>query len=126
MSSSTARSLLETFLGALSRLDLAAMLDCFDQEATVFLPVEHQPLRLQGTGSIGNAFAAVIARVRATGATSMPIDAEDVHVQQWGDTAVATFHLRTEHLSRRTLVLRRRADQWRIVHLHASNAPLDD
>jgi ketosteroid isomerase-like protein len=126
MTSSTARSVLETFLRALSRLDQGAMLDCFDPEATAFLPAEHQPARLEGACSIGNAFAAVLARVRAMGAKSMPIDVEDVQVQQWGDTAVATFHLRTEHLSRRTFVLRRRAAQWRIVHLHASNAPLDE
>jgi ketosteroid isomerase-like protein len=126
MSSSTARSVLEAFLHALSRLDLDALLDGFDEQATAFLPAEHLPTRLQGTTAIGNALAAVLARVRATGATSIPLAAQDVHIQQWGDTAVATFHLRGEHLSRRTFVLQCQAGQWRIVHLHASNAPLDE
>src|SRR5262249_55910621 len=121
-----AQSVLEAFLRALSRLDLDALLDCFDHQATAFLPAEHQPARLEGATAIGNAFAAVLGRVRATGATSIPLEAQDLHVQQWGDTAVATFHLRGEHLSRRTFVLRRRAGQWRIVHLHGSNAPLDE
>jgi ketosteroid isomerase-like protein len=124
--SSTARSVLVTFLDAFSRLDLDAMLDCFAQEATAFLPTEHQRTRLEGKGSIGKALAAVIARVRATGVTTLPLDAEDVLVEEWGDTAVATFHFRGEHLSRRTFVLRRQATQWHIVHLHASNAPLDE
>jgi ketosteroid isomerase-like protein len=124
--SSTVKSVLASFLGAFSRLDLDAMLDCFDQDATAFFPADHQRTRLQGNGPIGTAFGAVIARVRATGATSLPLDAQDLLVEEWGDTAVATFHLRTEHLSRRTFVLRRQATRWYIVHMHASNAPRDE
>jgi ketosteroid isomerase-like protein len=121
--SSTAQSVLDTFLRGFSRLDLEALLDGFAPDATAFLPAEHQATRLEGIGSIGQAFAAVLARVRETGATRLPLDAEDVAVQEWGDTAVATFHLRGAHLSRRTVILRRQASRWRIVHLHASNAP---
>jgi ketosteroid isomerase-like protein len=124
--SSTARSVLVTFLRDFSRLDLDAMLACFAPEATAFLPAEHQRTRLEGTTSIGKALATIIAGVRARGASSMALDAEDLVVQEWGDTAVATFHLRSGHLSRRTVILRRQAAQWQIVHLHASNAPLDE
>jgi ketosteroid isomerase-like protein len=124
--SSTPQSVLATFLRAFSHLDLDAMLAGFDPEVTAFLPAEHQRTRLEGRDAIGEAFAAVIARVRATGATSLPLDAEDLVVQEWGDTAIATMHLRAGHLSRRTFVLRRQASGWLIVHLHASNAPLDE
>jgi ketosteroid isomerase-like protein len=124
--SSTPQSVLATFLGAFYRLDLGAMLDCFDPEATAFLPAEHQRTRLEGRDAIGEAFAAVIARVRATSATSLPLNAEDVVVQEWGKMAIATLHLRAGHLSRRTFVLRRQASRWLIVHLHASNAPFDE
>src|SRR4051812_48700551 len=123
---STPQSVLATFLRAFSRLDLDALLACFDPQATAFFPAEHQRTRRQGKDAIGNAFAAVIARVRATGATDLPLDADDVVVQEWGDTAVATLHLHGEPLSRRTFVLRRQATRWLIVHLHASNAPLDE
>ncbi len=122
---STPQSLLAAFLRAFSRLDLEAMLDCLAHDATAFLPAEHQRTRLQGKGSIGDAFALVLARVRAAGAASMPLDAEDLLIQEWDGTAVATFQLKGDHLSRRTVVLRREAAQWRIVHVHASNAPLD-
>ena len=122
---SAAQALVSTFLHALSRLDLQRILDCFDPEATAFLPAEHQHKRLEGRSAIGHAFAAVIARVRETGATSLPLVAEDLQIQHWGDTAVATFHLRDEHLCRRTLVMRRQSARWRIIHLHASNAPLE-
>jgi ketosteroid isomerase-like protein len=126
MSHSTAQSVLTTFLDAFSRVDLDGLLDCFDLEATAFLPAEHGRMRLEGKGPIGAAFAAVIARVRATGQTSLPLDVEDLLVQEWDDTAVATFHLRAGHLGRRTVVLRRQVARWRIVHLHASNAPLEE
>src|SRR5260370_24701562 len=90
---STAQSVVATFLRAFSRLDLDAMLDCFAHEATAFLPAEHQRTRLEGQASIRDALADVIARVRATGATSIPLDADDVILEEWGDTAVATFPL---------------------------------
>jgi ketosteroid isomerase-like protein len=124
--SETAQSVMVTFLRGFSRLDLDATLDCFAQDATAFLPAEHRRTRLHGAASIGNAFAKIIAGMRATGASSMSLDAEDLVVQEWGDTAVATFHLHSGHLSRRTVILRRQAAQWQIVHLHASNAPLEE
>lgn len=125
MISGTPQAVLETFLRAFSRLDLDAMLDCFAPEATAFLPAEFQRARLQGKDAIRAGFAAMLESVRATGATSIPLDAEDTLVEEWGDTALATLHIRTEYLRRRTFVLRRRETGWQIVHVHASNAPLD-
>jgi ketosteroid isomerase-like protein len=120
----TPQALLDDFLGAFSRLDLDAMLACFAPRATAFFPVEHERTRLDDSAAITTAFAAVLAQMRALGATSLTLAAEDLVVQEWDDTAVVTFHLRGERFSRRTLVLQRHAGVWRIVHLHASNAPL--
>ena len=40
--------------------------------------------------------------------------------------ALATFHLRNaERLARRTVLLHREGADWRILHLHASNVPVD-
>jgi ketosteroid isomerase-like protein len=122
----TPRALLDSFLGAFSRLDLDAMLACFAPQATAFFPVAHQQTRLDDKAAIAAAFAAVLAQLRATRMTSLPIAAENLVVQEWDDTAVATFHLRGVYLSRRTLVLQRGAGEWRIVHLHASNASFAD
>jgi ketosteroid isomerase-like protein len=122
----TPQSLLDAFLRAFSRLDLNAIHDCFAPEATAFFPVEHQPTRLDGRDAIAKAFASVLARLRATGHTSLTIEVEVLVIHEFGETAVATFHIRGEHLSRRTVVLHRRTDGWRIVHLHASNAPLPE
>ena len=46
---------------------------------------------------------------------------------QFGDTAIVTFHLasssaQSPSLGRRTFVLRRIENRWRIVHLHASTS----
>jgi ketosteroid isomerase-like protein len=122
----TAQSVLGTFLGAFSRLDLDAMLECVAEEATAFLPTEHARTRLDGRRAIGEAFAAIITRLRAAGATSVPLDLEDLAVMEWDEAAVATFHMRSDHLSRRTFVLHCRAGHWQVVHIHASNAALAD
>lgn len=119
----TAEGALQSFLLAFSRLDLDALLACFAAEATGFFPLAHDRERLDDAAALGEAFARVIARLRAAGATHLPLDAADLRIQEWGDTAVATFHLRSERFGRRTCVLRRLESQWRIVHLHASNEP---
>jgi ketosteroid isomerase-like protein len=123
--STTPQSLLAEFLRAFSHLDLGAMLACFAPDVTAFFPVEYQHTRLKGKDAISAAFAAVLDHIRSTGAVNLPLDADDLVVQQYDDTAVATFHLRSDHLSRRTVVMRRDTAGWRIVHLHASNAPLE-
>ena len=122
----TPTALLTAFLHAFSRLDLEGMLNYFTEDATAFLPAEHQRRRLEGKAAIRAAFATVLAKVRTKGMTNLPLDPEDFIIDEWGDTAVATFHLRGDHLSRRTVVLRCQAGEWRIIHLHASNAPLGE
>lgn len=119
----TPATVLTAFLHAFSRLDLDGMLACFAEDATAFFPLEHHLERLEGKHAINQAFAAVLAKLKASGMTTLPLAPEDLIIQEWGDTATATFHLRGSHLSRRTLVLRCQAGQWRMVHLHASNAP---
>jgi len=123
--SNTPEVVLAAFLEAFSRLDVEALVAHFAPTATAFFPGEHQRTRLEGKEAIARAFEAVAARFRLKGATNMALDAQDVVAQEWDDTAVVTFQLRGEHLSRRTLVLRRDAGSWQIVHMHASNAAVD-
>lgn len=112
------------FLHAFSNLRLGEMMVFFSDDATAFFPIRHQSLRLVGKEAIGEAFARVLERVRASGATQIRLDAEDVQVQALDDVAVVTFHIRDDDLSRRTLVLQRASGRWWIEHMHASNAPL--
>ena len=115
---------LHRFLRAFSKLQLNEMMRFFTDDATAFFPIEHQPLRLVGKEAINEAFSRVLARVRASGATQIRLDDEDIRVQMFDDVAVVTFHIRDDDLSRRTLVLRHTRGGWRIEHLHGSNAPL--
>jgi len=118
----SAQFVLQKFLSAFSQLQLDELLDCFADDATAFFPVEHQRERLMGKAAIRAGFAQVIARVRASGATQLRLEAEDVQMQELGDTTIITFHIRGEHLSRRTFILRRADGEWLIAHFHGSNA----
>jgi ketosteroid isomerase-like protein len=109
------------FLAAFSRLDLDRMIDYFASDATMFGPFAADHHRLSGPEAIRRLFAAVIARVGAAGGSSLEINPEDQDVQLLGDGAVVTFHLPGPPLGRRTFVLRRSGDSWRIVHIHASS-----
>ena len=126
MAGPTPQIALQTFLHAFQRLDLDAMIDCFAPEATAFFPIEHQTAGLEGKNAIGVAFASVLARLREKGAQGAALHTENVQFLEWADTAIATLHLRGEHLGRRTFILRRQQGEWHIVHLHASNAPLNE
>ena len=118
----SAQAVLLQFLSAFSQLRLDEMLACFADDATAFFPGEHHRERLLGRAAIREAFNRVLERVRATGATVMRLDAEAMHVQPLGEVAIITFHIRGDHLSRRTFVLQERGGQWLIAHFHGSNA----
>ncbi len=98
----------------------------YTDDATSFFPIRHHSQRLDGKEAIREAFARVLSRIKDSGASSIRLEAEDVHVQEFGGVAVATFHIRDDDLSRRTLVLRRSQGRWLIEHMHASNAPLPE
>ncbi len=115
---------LEQFLGAFNRLQLDEIVDCFTEDATAFFPVAHHHPRVEGREAIRETFSMVLERIKASGATEIRFDPEDIRLKAFGDAAIVTFHIRDEDLSRRTLLLRRDGDDWGIEHLHASNAPL--
>ena len=120
------QNVLNDFLKAFSRLDLEGMMVFFEDDATSFFPSSHHIVMLDGKEEIKDAFEKVISKIHAAGHRSIKLDPEDVKTQLFGDTAIVTFHIRDNDLSRRTLVLRRNADGWFIQHLHASNAPLGE
>ena len=103
---------------------LDEMISFFSDDATAFFPVEHNVLRIQGKETIRKVFAKVINRMKSSGMTRIKLDAEDVYVQMLSDIAIVTFHIRDTSLSRRTLVLQYGNGEWKIKHLHASNASL--
>ena len=117
---------LSGFLRAFSELKLDEMMAFYADDATSFFPIRHHLQRLDGKEAIRGAFARVFSKLRDSGATRIRLEAEDIHVQEFDGVAVATFHIRDDDLSRRTLVLRLSQGRWLIEHLHASNAPLPE
>lgn len=115
---------LSGFLRAFSELKLDEMMAYYTDEATSFFPIRHHSQRLDGKEAIREAFARVLSRIKDSGASSIRLEAEDIHVQEFDGVAVATFHIRDDDLSRRTLVMRLSQGRWLIEHMHASNAPL--
>jgi ketosteroid isomerase-like protein len=115
-----------SFVSGLERLDAAAVVVPFSDDATAFFPDSaNQPSRVEGKPAIEAVFRRFFEELRRNGTTSMTLRPMDMRIDLAGDAAVVTFHLRGGNMiSRRTFVLRRRGGVWRIIHLHASSVQL--
>lgn len=119
----------ERFIHGIETLDADLIASTFDADAVVFQPLG-PPQRFNGLPEISAAFHALFDDGRAEGQTQT-VTPRRKNLQMFGDTAVLTFELggempgspnpATGRLGRRTVVLHRFADGWRIVHLHGSN-----
>jgi len=117
------REALEEFLTAFENLHWERFRRCFASDATVFFPQNLHPHRVDGTMEVETAFKNIFdeTRTRVPGPPYLNLVPHDMNIQVWQDVALVTFHLdRPSSLGRRTLVLHRQAQQWQIVHLHAS------
>lgn len=119
--------IVQKFVRANEAADLDAIVDTFDDTATMFDPA--QPVRSNGRPAIRESFARIFKQRRGP----ITISLTDVEVQTVGEVAVVTAHLRppspppvatATSFGRRTFVLRRSLSEWRIVHMHASNLAL--
>lgn len=123
---------IKRFLCAFEAGDLGTMRSAFAEDATTFPPATmandleteidadaHRRVR-----GFPPQFAELVAAFRKKGHEPpyMSLDPEDLEIQLINDVALVTFHLvNDERLGRRTFVLTRIDDGWKIVHLHASN-----
>lgn len=117
---------LNRFVDAFERLDIDEMMSCFAEEASSFFPVNHYPTYIQGKDEIRDRFEEVLVKIQGAGLTRMELPVRDLEIADYGDTALATFQIFDNDISRRTLLLKNTGEEWRIVHLHASNAPLEE
>jgi ketosteroid isomerase-like protein len=114
---------IKNFLVPFSSGKVSEFMEYFADDATVFFPGSALPsspwpkMRVQGKNNIAREFEAVLKGVGA-GIPGGMIQPQNLLVQRFDDTAIATFHLGGG--GRRTFVLRRIGSQWKIVHLHAS------
>ncbi|HVN75466.1 MAG TPA: nuclear transport factor 2 family protein [Thermoanaerobaculaceae bacterium] len=111
------------FMDALNNADIGKFSEFFAPDATMFFPLAPLYLRLENKEQIVKVFTVFFESVRKgkSGPNYMNLSPEDLRIQMYGDTAVATFHFKgTDQISRRTVVLAREKGKWLVVHLHAS------
>ena len=117
---------IQDFLVAFGNRDFGVFVPYFSEDATVFFPPSAAaPLgRVQGRSEIERTFKKVFdAYPPRTGRPPTPIAPQDLLIQELDGYAVVTFQLGSETArQRRTFVLKRFGDAWKIVHMHGSAA----
>ena len=116
--------------------DADALAELFEENATVFMPFDSVPRRIEGKEEIRKGFGALFEPMRKPGSAPpyMKLEPRDVKTQRIGnDVAIITFHLGSipgaattspTMFSRRTMVVRLENSRWIVQHLHASNLQL--
>jgi ketosteroid isomerase-like protein len=114
---------LRSFIQAFDTLDWERFRGFFADDATVFYP-RGIASRARGRAEFEANFQQVFTQIRGSRKrpSYMDLQPRDLYIQRIGDIAIATFHLddRPGVLNRRTIVLHRMGERWKIVHLHAS------
>ncbi|HYL60647.1 MAG TPA: nuclear transport factor 2 family protein [Candidatus Acidoferrales bacterium] len=121
-SSADVRAMMNDFLRAVESLELERITPFFEEDAQMFSPLGTYAARLDGRPAIMAQFKAIAEFARAM-PTPLKIEPKELVVREFGDIALATFHLTLPGpLHRRTFVLHRSGGRWRIAHIHASVA----
>ena len=117
------REVLAKFVVAFDNLNWETFRWSFSDNATVFYPRAF-PERADGRAEFEKTFKVVFDQIRGKKAKPpyMNIQPKDLKIQMFGNIAIATFHLddKVGFLNRRTIVLNKTENGWKIVHLHAS------
>ena len=121
-SASQPEAAVQAFVSAFNALDRTRFDALFAEDVTLFFPASPFPVRrIEGKQATLEWFGRFFDSLRERGTTPR-IAPQDLEVQDYGEFAIATFHLGGgENVGRRTVVLRRQQGQWAIAHLHASS-----
>ncbi len=121
-------SRMHSFLQAVNNFDERAFSAHVDDSVTMFAPDMPDVAslnRLTGRAAVEGNFFHLFATLRKklAGPPYLDIRPRDFLVQVGAGTAIVTFDLATADggLGRRTFVFEKRASDWFIVHIHASN-----
>ena len=114
-----------TFVDAFNALDRSRFDPLFAEDVTLFFPgAPFDVRRVEGKAAVLTWFGRFFDAAKAKQG-KLNIEPQDLQVQDYGNFAIATFHLsNNDAVGRRTLVLRKMGSEWKIVHLHASSQPL--
>lgn len=115
---------LSEFVGAFNDLNWRKFVECFTEDATVFMAYTSVTTRT----SVADAFLPLFERARMLpGPPYLNIAPEDLQVEVSREMAFATFHLRglvgrpASEIGRRTAVFRYEHGDWKMCHLHVSS-----
>ena len=114
------------FLTAFDHLDWEIFTDFIAPDATIFMPWPTFPKRLEGKAEIEAAFRPFFESLpqERQGPPYLHLSPMDLEANRVGDVGFVTFHLdEVDHFGRRTAVFKKQNNQWRLIHLHASNMP---
>jgi ketosteroid isomerase-like protein len=116
------RETLNGFFRAVESTQLDRIAPFFEEDAQMFSPLGAYPARLDGRAAILAQFKAIAEALKQM-PSPLKIDPQQLVVREFGDIALVTFHLNLPGpLNRRTFILHRTSDGWRIAHIHASAA----
>lgn len=111
------------FVTAFNNFDWLTFKEAFTNDATIFYPFWEKPKRVAGRTDIETAWTSIFPEfINPNNQKRLEIDPKEIQVQIYGNTAIVTFHLGNgiNNLSRRTLVMVKEKNNWKIAHLHAS------
>lgn len=111
------------FLDAFKSMDQVRFDQFFAPDVTMFFPDGPFPeTRVEGREAVLAAFHEFFALVKKRGRTALNITPIDQRIQLYGEVAVVSFGLESDDaVGRRSIVLRRIGNNWRIAHFHASS-----
>lgn len=116
------------FVTAFNNFNWTAFRESFTDDATIFYPYWNQASRIQGKQEIEKAWLTIFPEfVDTKNSRKLQISPKNINLQLYQQTAIVTFHLRdgVNTLSRRTLIMVKKKQSWKIAHLHASNLSKD-
>ena len=121
------KNTLARFVRAFDNLDWETFRSAFADDATVFYPRAFAQ-RADGRSEFEHNFRQVFEQIRAGRSKGpyMDLQPQNLRIQIAGDVAIVTFHLddRAGFVNRRTIILSKFPEGWRIIHLHASEVPI--
>jgi len=112
-----------TFITAFNNFDWPTFRAAFDDDATMFHPQWENAKRIRGRKEIEATWLKIFSEFNdPNDTTTLDITPRDINIQIYGQTAVVTFQLGDglKSLGRRTVVMIRRREGWKIAHIHAS------
>ena len=119
-----AQETLQQFFNAVMSQKLDSIMNFFNEDAQMFSPLGTLPARLDGRAAIRSQFETILQVFKSPDGAPMKIEPQDMDPRELAPNAVLfTFHLRLPGpLHRRSILLYKTGNAWRIAHIHASIA----